>query len=118
MPAANPPEIRRRAVELARRREKAIAEIAHALGVAESCLRRWLKQDDIDTGRTEGVTTDERAELCGYAGSCGWLRWRSRFRSEAVGYAEEVRGAAIRPPRDVAHFVDPRARLWWLREAP
>jgi transposase len=63
MPAAKPPEFRRRAVELARRREKPIAEIAHDLGIAESCLRRWLKQDDIDTGRTEGVTTDERAEL-------------------------------------------------------
>jgi transposase-like protein len=30
-------------VELARRREKSIAEIAHDLGIAESCLR-WLKQ--------------------------------------------------------------------------
>ena len=48
MPAAKPPEFRRRAVELARRREKPIAEIAHDLGIAESCLRRWLKQDDID----------------------------------------------------------------------
>ena len=63
MPAAKPPEFRRRAVELARRREKSIAEIAHDLGIAESCLRRWLKQDDIDTGRAEGLSTDERAEL-------------------------------------------------------
>ncbi|WP_425432380.1 IS3 family transposase [Geodermatophilus amargosae] len=63
MPAAKPPEFRRRAVELARRREKSIAEIAHDLGIAESCLRRWLKQDDIDAGRTEGLSTDERAEL-------------------------------------------------------
>jgi transposase len=63
MPAAKPPEFRRRAVELARRREKPIAETAHDLGIAESCLRRWLKQDDIDAGRTEGVSTDERAEL-------------------------------------------------------
>jgi transposase-like protein len=42
MPAAKPPEFRRRAVELARRREQPIAEIAKDLGVAESCLRRWL----------------------------------------------------------------------------
>ena len=63
MPAAKPPEFRRRAVELARRREKSIAEIAHDLGIAESCLRRWLKQDDIDAGRAEGLSTDERAEL-------------------------------------------------------
>jgi transposase-like protein len=50
-------------VELPRRREKSIAEIAHDLGIAESCLRRWLKQDDIDTGRAEGLSIDERAEL-------------------------------------------------------
>ncbi len=63
MPAAKPPEFRRRAVELARRREKSIAEIAHDLGIAESCPRRWMKQDDIDSGRAEGLSTDERAEL-------------------------------------------------------
>jgi transposase-like protein len=63
MPAAKPLEFRRRAVELARRREKPIAEIAHDLGIAESCLRRWMKLDDVDAGRIEGVTSDERAEL-------------------------------------------------------
>jgi transposase len=63
MPAAKPPEFRRRAVELARRREKPIAEIAHDLGIAESCLRRWLQQDDIDAGHADGLSTDERAEL-------------------------------------------------------
>ncbi len=63
MPAAKPPEFRRRAVELARRREKPIAAIAADLGIAESCLRRWMKQDDIDAGRAEGLSTDERAEL-------------------------------------------------------
>ena len=64
MPEAGPPELRRRVVEPARRREKPIAEIAHGLGIAESCLRRWLKQDDLDTGRRDdGLTSDERTEL-------------------------------------------------------
>ena len=63
MPAAKPLEFRRRAVELARRREKPVAEIAHDLGIAESCLRRWMKLDDVDAGRIEGTTSDERAEL-------------------------------------------------------
>ncbi len=63
MPAAKPPEFRRRAVELPRRREKPIAAIAADLGIAESCLRRWMKQDDTDTGRAEGLSTDERADL-------------------------------------------------------
>jgi transposase-like protein len=63
MPAAKPPEFRRRAGELARRREKSIAEIAPDLGIAESYLRRWLEQDEIDSGRVDGLSTDERAEL-------------------------------------------------------
>jgi transposase len=40
MPAAKPLEFRRRAVELAHRREKPIAGIAHARGIVESCLWR------------------------------------------------------------------------------
>ena len=63
MPAAKPPEFRRRAVELARRREKPLREIAADLGIAESCLRRWVKLDDVETGRVEGLGSDERAEL-------------------------------------------------------
>jgi transposase-like protein len=50
-------------VELARLREKPIAQIAKDLGVAESGLRRWMKQADIDDGKQEGLTSDERAEL-------------------------------------------------------
>ena len=63
MPAPKDPEFRRRAVELARLREKPIAQIAKDLGVAESGLRRWMAQADIDEGRREGLSTDERAEL-------------------------------------------------------
>ena len=63
MPAPKDPEFRRRAVELARLREKPIAQIARDLGIAESGLRRWMAQADIDEGRKEGLTSDERAEL-------------------------------------------------------
>ncbi len=63
MPAAKPPEFRRKAVELARSGESPVAKIAGDLGVAESCLRRWMRLDDLETGRAEGATRDERAEL-------------------------------------------------------
>src|SRR3990172_3117839 len=58
-----PAEFRRRAVELARRREKSIVQLAADLGVSDASLHAWLKQADIDEGRTDGLTTDERAEL-------------------------------------------------------
>lgn len=63
MPAPHPPEFRQRAVELARLREKPIKDIARDLGISESCLRNWMSRADIDEGRKEGLTTDERAEL-------------------------------------------------------
>jgi transposase len=63
MPAPKSPEFRRRAVELARLGEKPIAQIAKDLGIAESGLRRWMKQADIDAGTKDGLTCDERAEL-------------------------------------------------------
>lgn len=57
------PEFRRRAVELARLREKPIAQIAKDLGIAQSGLRRWMAQADIEEGKKDELTSDERAEL-------------------------------------------------------
>jgi transposase-like protein len=58
-----PAEFRQRAVELARLREKPIAQLATDLGVSDQALRNWLRQADVDEGRRAGLTTEERAEL-------------------------------------------------------
>jgi transposase-like protein len=63
MPAAKPPEFRRRALDLVRQGDQPVAKIAKDLGISESCLRRWMDQDDVDAGRKEGLTSEERAEL-------------------------------------------------------
>jgi transposase-like protein len=63
MPAPHPPEFRARAVELARERAKPISQIAKDLGISESCLRNWMHQANVDAGRKEGLTTEERKEL-------------------------------------------------------
>ena len=65
MPRAHPPEFRQRAVELARLREKPVAEIAEDLGISDSCLRNWMTQADVDEGRRGGVTSADRAEIAG-----------------------------------------------------
>lgn len=63
MPAAHPEEFRRRAVDLARQPGASVIRIAADLGISESCLRRWMRLDDVDTGRVDGLTSTERAEL-------------------------------------------------------
>ena len=64
MPRPHPPEFRQRAVDLARMREKPVAQIAADLGISDSCLRNWLRQADVDEGRrSDGVTSAEREEL-------------------------------------------------------
>jgi transposase len=63
MPKPYPPEFRARAVELALEGAKLVAQIAKELGIADSCLRNWVRQADVDHGRRDGLTIDERAEL-------------------------------------------------------
>ena len=58
-----PEEFRRRAVELARLRDRPITHIAEELGISDATLHGWLKQADIDEGHREGLTTEEHAEL-------------------------------------------------------
>ena len=58
-----PAEFRQRAVELVREREKPLRQLAADLGISDQTLHNWLKQADIDAGRREGLTTEERAEL-------------------------------------------------------
>ena len=63
MPAPYPLEFRREAVELLRRSGKSVPQLAAELGVSPQSLRNWARQIDIDEGRAEGPTSDEREEL-------------------------------------------------------
>ena len=58
-----PPEFRTEAVKLARSSEKPLSELARDFGVSTETLRNWLRQQQIDTGKRKGVTTDDREEL-------------------------------------------------------
>ena len=56
-------EFKRDAVELARTTGRPIAHIAAELGIYDSTLGNWVRQDRIDRGEAEGLTTEERARL-------------------------------------------------------
>ena len=62
MPAAKPPEFRRRALDLVAMGEP-VAQVAKGLGISEGTLRRWMAIDAVDSGRVEGLTSSEKREL-------------------------------------------------------
>ncbi len=58
-------EFKAEAVQLARSSspEKSIRQLSYELGIADQTLRNWVKQAEIDRGKREGLTTEEREEL-------------------------------------------------------
>jgi transposase len=56
-------EFKRDAVELVRTTGRPIAEIARELGIYDSTLGNWVRQDRIDRGDQDGLSTDDRARL-------------------------------------------------------
>jgi transposase len=86
MPRPHPPEFRRRAVELARLREKPVAQIATDLGISDSCLRTWMAQADIDEGRREGLSSREREELVELRREARTLKLENEILKRAAAY--------------------------------
>ena len=56
-------EFKRDAVELVRTSDRPIAVIARELGIYDSTLGNWVRQDRIDRGEQEGLWSEERARL-------------------------------------------------------
>ena len=42
---------------------KPLAQISRELDVSEQTLRNWRKQEEIDEGEREGLTTEEKEDL-------------------------------------------------------
>jgi transposase len=56
-------EFKRDAVNLVCASGRPIAQVARELGLYDSTLGNWVRQDAIDRGEQEGLTTQERTRL-------------------------------------------------------
>jgi transposase len=63
MPAPYPEDFRREAVRLLKSSGKSVPQLASELGISPQSLRNWARQLDVDEGRAEGLSSDEREEL-------------------------------------------------------
>ncbi len=67
-----------------------LTRVAHDLGVSVETLRAWVKQDDVDGGRRDGLTTEEREELRQLRRENRLLRMeRDVLKKAAVFFAKE-----------------------------
>ena len=62
-PRSYPPEFRQKVIELAQN-GRSLDELAREFSLATQTVRNWVKQHDLDAGtRSDGLTTEERAEF-------------------------------------------------------
>jgi transposase len=62
-PRKYPDELIQRGIRLAFESGRPIAHVAKDVGLPRETLRKRVRQAEIDTGRREGLTTEEREEI-------------------------------------------------------
>ena len=58
-----PKEFRRDAAALVIDQRRSIADVSRDLGVVEQTLGNWVRQERVDRGMREGLSSEEREEL-------------------------------------------------------
>jgi len=79
-------EFKRDAVEIVRSSGKSIAEVARELGIYDTTLGSWVKQDEINRGEREGLTSDERDRLRELERENARLRMERELLKRAVAF--------------------------------
>ena len=81
-----PAAFRAEAVQLVRGGGRSLTQAAKDLGVHHETLRAWVKQVEIDGGRRDGLTTEERAELARLRREVRTLKEEKEILRKAAAY--------------------------------
>ena len=79
-------EFKRDAVEIVRSSDKSIAEVARELGIYDSSLGNWVRQDQVNRGEREGLSSDEQQELAELRRENSRLRMERELLKRAVAF--------------------------------
>ena len=89
MPKPYPAAYRRRALALIDE-GRTVRDVAASLGIAESCLHRWKRQQRVDQGLISGVSDADRSELAAAKQRIRDLEEEVTILRKAVAAAEKV----------------------------
>jgi len=79
-------EFKRDAVEIVNSSGKSIAQVARELGIYDSTLGSRVKQDEIDRGVRDGVSTSDREEVTELRRENARLRMERELLKRAVAF--------------------------------
>ncbi len=79
-------EFKRDAVEIVTSSGKPIVQVARELGIYDSTLGNWVKQDEINRGVRDGVSTSEREEMSELRRENARLRMERELLKRAVAF--------------------------------
>jgi transposase len=87
------PEFKAEIVELCQRGDRTVGQVARDFDLTETAVRAWVKQAELDTGtRTDGLSSDERAELAALRRENRRLREDNDILKRATAFfAREIR---------------------------
>ena len=79
-------EFKRDAVQIVRSSDLSIAEVARELGIYDSSLGSWVRQDQVDRGEREGVSSNDKDRLLELERENARLRMERELLKRAVAF--------------------------------
>ena len=73
-------------MEIVRSSGESIAEVARELGIYDSSLGNWVRQDEINRGERDGLSTDDKGRLSELERENARLRMERELLKRAVAF--------------------------------